>query len=289
MPARFVEVMAPSRLHFGLLSFGRGEGRQYGGVGMMTELPGVHVRLTPGSRFSLSGPQQQRVEQLVDGWSDFHGVSRRPRCCLEVVSLPRLHCGLGVGTQLGLAVATALNAAFCLPNRSASQLADSVGRGRRSAVGTYGFLFGGLIAEPGKLANERLAPLQERVALPASWRAVLIEPVGASGVYGSQEETILAELPSVPPRLTESLLSESKQRMLPAAREGDFDGFAESVYRFGRLAGECFAPWQGGPYHGAHLERIVNKLRGHGVQAVGQSSWGPPYLLSLQMRRLLRP
>ena len=63
--------------------------------------------------------------------------------------------------------------------------------------------------------------------------------------------------------------------MLPSVREPDFARFSASVYRYGRLAGLCFAAVQGGPYNGPQLSRIVDRIRALGVTGVGQSSWGP--------------
>ena len=51
-----------------------------------------------------------------------------------------------------------------------AELAQSVGRGLRSAVGTYGFVHGGMIAERGKLPGEVISPLDARVVLPEDWR-----------------------------------------------------------------------------------------------------------------------
>ena len=63
--------------------------------------------------------------------------------------------------------------------------------------------------------------------------------------------------------------------MLPALARARFDDFSESVYRYGRQAGLCFAACQGGPYHGHRLSELVNLVRSMGVAGVGQSSWGP--------------
>jgi predicted sugar kinase len=63
--------------------------------------------------------------------------------------------------------------------------------------------------------------------------------------------------------------------MLPAIDRRDCASFGEAVYRFGRLAGECFAAVQGGLFASPQTARIIEAIRNHGVQGVGQSSWGP--------------
>ena len=61
----------------------------------------------------------------------------------------------------------------------------SVGRGLRSAVGTYGFAFGGLIIEQGKAADDALSPLVYRLDVPDDWRFALIQPLCAKAYRGS--------------------------------------------------------------------------------------------------------
>ena len=63
--------------------------------------------------------------------------------------------------------------------------------------------------------------------------------------------------------------------MLPAIERADCSAFGDALYEFGRLAGECFAAAQGGPFANAFNERLVEAIRGYGVAGVGQSSWGP--------------
>ena len=69
--------------------------------------------------------------------------------------------------------------------------------------------------------------------------------------------------------------SEALLHLVPAARSGAFDEFSASLYRFGRLAGECFAAQQGGPFASGRLAELVETIRGLGFEGVGQSSWGP--------------
>jgi predicted sugar kinase len=158
---------------------------------------------------------------------------------------------------------------------SPAELAISVGRGLRSAVGTYGFAEGGLIVERGKLPGERIAPLDVRLALPDHWRFALIHPRDGRGLWGEVEQRAFDHLPAVPGEVTDELTGEVRQRMLAAVASGQFELFSESVYRYGRIAGMCFAEIQGGPYNGPRLTELVEQVRSMGVTGVGQSSWGP--------------
>ena len=268
-----VTVTAPSRLHFGLLSFG-GQGRQFGGVGAMVDGVGVVLQVRAAERLTARGEYAARVEQFARRWQEFHRRVELP-CEMAVTDAPQEHTGLGVGTQLGLSVAAGLSAFFHLPPQTPVELAISVGRGQRSAVGTYGFALGGLIVERGKLPGEAISPLDCHLDLPAQWGAFLARPRGAAGLANIAEAQAFAELPRVPTAISDELIRIVREELVPVAAQADFAAFSAAVYRYGRLSGECFAPLQGGPYNGPEATAIVELFRAHGLVGVGQSSWGP--------------
>ena len=68
---------------------------------------------------------------------------------------------------------------------SAVRLAELVGRGERSAIGTHGFAQGGLLVEGGKAAGESVSPLVSRLELPADWALVLLIDRGQRGLSGA--------------------------------------------------------------------------------------------------------
>ena len=284
MQPNTVRVVAPSRLHFGLLSFG-GEGRQFGGVGVMIERPGLEVRIAAAGRLEASGLLAERAIEAARRWAAFESLSDEPHCRIEVCRAPRQHTGLGVGTQLSLAVAAGLYQCYERAMPSPVELALSVGRGLRSAVGTYGFAEGGLIVERGKLPGELVSPIDCRLEVPSDWRFVLLCSDAAAGLSGGAEQCAFAELPPVPPKVTSQLASELRERMLPALAQGHFADFSESVYQYGRAAGSCFATRQGGPFNGPRLQQLVERVRGMGVRGVGQSSWGPTIFALLPNQR----
>lgn len=283
-------VTAPSRVHFGLLSLpagGRdrwpgldgGPGlpvRHFGGVGLMVDRPGLAVRVEPASDWAASGPLADRAlafARRVVG--DLPADQRRP-FHVAVEHAPAEHTGLGVGTQLGLAVAKAIALETAHP-WSATELAFRAGRGERSAVGVHGFDRGGLIVEGGKLSDEALSPLVARLPFPADWAVVLFAPAGDGTWHGSVERQAFAGLavagPS--PAETEALCRLVLTGLLPALASADLDGFGEAVYELNARAGDAFAAVQGGRYAGPAVTALVARLRALGVRGVGQSSWGP--------------
>lgn len=275
---RSVLITAPSRLHFGLWSLASQNGRQFGGVGAMIDRPGLAVRFEESGELAATGPLAARAAEFARRWLRFHeqlpaAAALRPRITIE--RAPAEHAGLGTGTQLGLSVAAGLHTLAGLPRAAPQELAIAVGRGLRSAVGTYGFVQGGLVVDRGKLPGEPIAPLDCRIGLPDAWRFVLVRPAGVAGLSGDDEAAAIADLPAVPPAVTERLIALVRERLVPAAAMADFSAFSECLFEYGRTAGECFAPRQGGPFNGPVLTRLVHVLRDLGCAGVGQSSWGP--------------
>ncbi|MEX0937250.1 MAG: hypothetical protein WDZ59_05265 [Pirellulales bacterium] len=274
MPRR-VTVTAPSRLHFGMFSFGRSDVRQFGGVGAMIDRPGLKLVLRSGEAFSVTGPMSEAAAKYARRAHQAYGSSGEPAVEIEVVHAPPAHVGLGTGTQLALSIAAGIAALAGERVPSGDRLAQITGRGRRSAVGTYGFDRGGLIVEGGKYQTDAISPLITRLAIPAEWRFVLIRPRGEQGLSGMEESGAFEKLPATPLATTDALCREALLHLLPAVQEGECEQAAESLYRFGYLAGSCFAAHQGGPYATAELESLVAWLREQGVRGVAQSSWGP--------------
>jgi beta-RFAP synthase len=241
--------------------------------------PGLRMRAEPSDRFQAVGPLAERVAPFARRWAEFHRTDL-PAIRLETLAAPPEHVGLGLGTQLGLTVATLLSAAEGLPFGTPEELAASVGRGARSAVGAYGFHFGGCIFERGKTDDERLAPLDCRLPIPETWRFVLVRPAAAdlaeAGLAGPAEAAAFERLRLAPaPERTAELIRLAREELAPALAAGDFSRFADGLTRFGRLSGELFAPIQGGPYRGKLLAALVERMTALGARGVGQSSWGP--------------
>jgi beta-RFAP synthase len=257
-----------------MFGFGFAERAQFGGVGAMIEPPCVEIEISPADRFAARGALVDRTRQVVESLVDRWKLPSIPACEMTVRS-PRDHTGLGVGTQLSLAIAAGLRRFLNLPERSLEEMAGAVRRGARSAVGTYGFQLGGLVVDAGKEPGQALGKLAKRVALPASWRFILFCRPDERGLAGSNEAMAFGRLPPVPQVVTRELWQITNDEILPAVEQSDCRMFGEAIFRFGRLAGECFAAVQHGPFASMEIERLVDSIREFGVPGAGQSSWGP--------------
>jgi beta-RFAP synthase len=257
-----------------MFSFGHAERPQFGGVGMMAEPPAIEVAIAPATQYHATGTLTDRVNQIVQAAVAAWKLPKLPRCEIAVRS-PRDHVGLGVGTQLSLALATGLRQFLELPERPIELLARELGRGARSAVGTYGFKHGGLIVDAGHLPGEPIGKLAARAPLPEEWRFVLVSRADRRGLAGRTESDAFLQLPPVSEEVTRRLWHLVQSDMIPALQRRECRAFGDAVHRFGRLAGECFADVQGGPFASREIAQLVDAIRGHGVPGVGQSSWGP--------------
>jgi beta-ribofuranosylaminobenzene 5'-phosphate synthase len=155
-----IRVRTPSRLHFGLFSLPsehagpwlnqEGEPtiphRRFGGVGLMIEKPGIELTVVEAKVWAVEGPLSERALQFAQTYCKAAGIPEA--FDIRVVSAASAHAGLGTGTQLGLAVAFAI-ARWTDSPAVCSAVAEMLGRGRRSAIGIYGFDFGGFIIDGG--------------------------------------------------------------------------------------------------------------------------------------------
>ncbi len=269
-------VTAPGRLHFGLFNVPvepHGPRRSFGGVGLMIEQPGIVVTARPAETWQFEGLLASRAQMFALRFMEsLPEAERRPYQVLVERASPE-HTGLGVGTQLGLAAVCALAHEVGLNELNATDLAQRIGRGERSAIGVHGFERGGLIVEPGKLPGEDISPLLTRVELPDEWRVVVFSPASSGPWHGNRERQAFATAHSASP--TDALCRIALLDLVPAAISEDLDGFGDAVHEFNRLAGEPFASSQGGTYASPETAELIAAIRGTHVRGVGQSSWGP--------------
>jgi beta-ribofuranosylaminobenzene 5'-phosphate synthase len=271
-----LRITTPCRLHFGLSSLGHDTARpQFGGVGLMVDLPGIDLAIEPAEEFTLTGPLHERSLAFAHRAIEQLGISALPRLAIHITAAQRQHVGLGIGTQLGLAIAAGIFESLGVPWRDPLRLSVISGRGRRSAVGTYGFLLGGLIIDSGHLPSAPLGQLHSRLQIPEAWRIALIIAPETTGQSGDEEDRVLRELPPVPLKRTQELQAIATRDITAALAHEDFAEFSKAIYRYGKLAGELFAPAQGGPFAAGTTTQLIEWLRAESIQGVGQSSWGP--------------
>ena len=189
-------------------------------------------------------------------------------------SIPR-HAGLGSGTQMALAVGTAVSRLFHL-NLSARDIALRLNRGVRSGIGIGAFEQGGFLLDGGR--GERTGPprILARHPFPAHWRIVLLlAGAGGAGLSGHPERAAFRALPEFPPGDAARLSRAALMGILPALLEEDLQQFALGIGELQRVVGDYFAPAQGGRFMHPQVRRALACAEQRGFRGVGQSSWGP--------------
>jgi beta-RFAP synthase len=281
-----VVVRTGSRLHLGLLGLPGAAGaalwpdlegnesvpgRSFGGAGLMIEEPAIAVRVRRTAEWTARGPSSSRAL----AWARQIAGDRSP-LAVNVDACPEAHVGFGTGTQLALAVGTAV-AQLLGTNESPHEIACRLSRGLRSGLGLHGFIHGGFVVDGGKGTATQVAPLVCRHPFPPDWRILLVRPREQVGLSGTPERDAFARLAldEATRRQTESLCRLVVLGLVPALVERDLDAFGEALYDFNRRAGILFKASQGGIYASPAVAELVKSLREAGIRGVGQSSWGP--------------
>ena len=268
-----VVVEAAARLHFGVLDLRGGLGRRFGGLGAAVPAPSLLLEARLAADVAARGPDGERAAGFARRFLAHHGLGGGAH--LVVHRAIPAHSGLGSGTQLGLAVARALAELHRLPSDPPT-LARAVGRGRRSAIGTWTFALGGFIVEGGRRPDsEAIAPLLARYAMPEGWRCVVAVPPGTPGLSGEAEAAAFERLPAPPEREVERVSHLALMQLLPALLESDLPGFGAALSEIQRITGAWFAPSQGGVFAPGVGGELIERMGRWGAAGVGQSSWGP--------------
>ncbi len=275
-----VLIHTGARLHFGLLTQRPLSGREFGGLGVMIARPGWQIAVERAAQSSVEvTPQAAAVNPSCEKRAhEFLSRVVSPTTDggfrVRVLEAIEGHQGLGSGTQLGLAIA---KAAALLTNSDApvDQLAEQVDRGRRSAIGIWGFESGGFIADGGKLASAAVGALVARLPMPTNWCFVLVTPATESGLSGSAEIAAFAALPTMPVATTARLCQLALMTILPALRDQSFTEFSTGLFEYGQLVGEYFSQVQSGVFSSRTMDQVSNLLKETRQPRPVQTSWGP--------------
>lgn len=296
-----VRITTGARLHFGPLSYRPASGRHFGGLGMMVDRPGFGVELRKSVHDDVavvghdetehsSGGVQPRCpltagdERLIEtqvaetlhacrsAWS---AANSPARCQVTVCRAIPAHTGFGSGTQLRLAIARAWRLSQGLCSGSPTELAQVCGRGRRSAIGLWGFEWGGVLVDAGQRDTGTLGEVAAREEFPESWRVLLMSSSSSAAVSGEREESWMSQLSPMTSEQSGELSRIVLTEILPALRNRHLEHFRDGVREYGNLVGDYFAQVQGGRFADPNAAELVMHLEGLGVTGVVQSSWGP--------------
>jgi beta-ribofuranosylaminobenzene 5'-phosphate synthase len=267
-----ISVCAPARLHMGFIDLSGSLGRHFGSIGIALNEIQTRLTLTSSDAREISGPSSERAERCLTQLCNAMSVPDRVNIVIET-AIPE-HVGLGSGTQMALAIGSALNAYYKL-GLSVREIASVMDRGLRSGVGIGVFEYGGLVVDGGRGENTVIPPVLSHLEIPPEWRFLLAFDRRGQGFHGDQEIAAFEALPVFSRQEAERLCYLLMMQGLPAVAEGDLERFGSVVSTIQNAVGNHFAPVQGGVYASREVAEAMSWLSLHGAVAVGQTSWGP--------------
>jgi len=271
-----VYVKTPARLHLGLIDLNGDLGRMFGGLGVGIDRPNIIVEAKQAKETVVTGEENALATDLVKRFFSTYPVKANVH--IDIKQTIPSHVGLGSGTQLTLAIATAL-AKILKVKASTQDLALAMGRVQRTGVGTAIFEKGGFVVDGGKTTkcdtDCKFPPLIFRQPFPRDWRFIIVIPNSNKGLSGKEEMSAITQLPPMPATEVGKMCRLTMMKLLPALAEQDIESFGEALTNIQIVTGQYFAQAQGGVYSSSTAEEYIELMQKLGAYGAGQSSWGP--------------
>ncbi len=216
---------APARLHLGFLDLNGGLGRRFGSLGLTIDA--FATRLTA----QLADDAAPRGQGRGARWPVPGPMPRRADCAAGCASgsseeIPG-HAGLGSGTQMALAVGTALER---LLGSGAAGGVDAAGTaapspghwGAASARASVSVPSTRAVSSStaGAATCPGVPPVVMRLPFPADWRVLLVLDRRGQGLHGDREARAFAALPAFPEATAGHLCRLLLMQLVPGLIEG---------------------------------------------------------------------
>jgi beta-RFAP synthase len=264
-----LRIKTPARLHLGLIDLNGNLGRLYGSIGVAIDSPNIVLEAESGGRMESFGLEKDRVAKAVSRFAEYYNIE--PKIRLEVKeSIPK-HSGLGSGTQLYLAVGTALARIHGI-KASAPEIASVMGRGFVSGVGVAAFERGGFSVDGGLNVLYQMPPQPVfHQNLPRDWVFVVALPKIKKGLSGKQEKDAFRNIIPGRETIAANISRLVLMKLLPSLLEKDIEGFGYALTEIDHKTGEYYK----GIPPDKTAAMIMQHMIGLGAHGAGQSSWGP--------------
>jgi len=246
--------------------------RHFGSIGIAINEISTCLSVTHADQLTVTGPSAQRAKTCLSQLCQALSVSDKLNINIES-AIPE-HVGLGSGTQMSLAIGSALNEIYGL-GLTIRDIAAITERGLRSGIGIGIFEQGGLIVDGGRGEKTITPPVLAHFDVPEDWRFILVFDQRGQGLHGLQEIRAFKKLPPFPRQEAANLCYLLLMQGLPAIAENDLAKFGDVITRLQRSVGEHFAPVQGGVFTSPEVAEAMNWLAQQDAVAIGQTSWGP--------------
>lgn len=279
---RTVSVRAPARLHLGFLDLNASIGRRFGSIGLAIGSHHTALTVSAAEHFELSGlavnaETQDKLQSLTEQFYQQFSTAlptKQQSVRITINELIPEHAGFGSGTQLALTLGKALSQLHQLDSNT-HDIAQALGRGKRSGIGIATFDHGGFVVDGGLKPDQTVPPMLVQQAYPEDWRIVLIMDPHHQGIHGQTEKQAFRDLPPFPLAQSQAICHLTLMQLLPALAERDIDQFGAAITDIQGLIGDHFAPAQGGRYTSPRVAACLHQAQQLGHRGIAQSSWGP--------------
>jgi beta-RFAP synthase len=279
---RTVSVRAPARLHLGFLDLNASIGRRFGSIGLAIGSHYTALTVSAAAQFELSGltvsaETEDKLRRLTEQFYQLFAKdlpNAQPSVQIHITELIPEHAGFGSGTQLALALGKALAQLYQLDNNT-QDIAQALGRGKRSGIGIATFDRGGFVVDGGLKPEQTVPPMLVQQPYPEDWRIVLIMDPHHQGIHGQTEKQAFRDLPTFPLAQSQAICHLTLMQLLPALAEQDINQFGAAITTIQKLIGDHFAAAQGGRYTSPRVAACLMQAQQLGHEGIAQSSWGP--------------
>ncbi len=247
-------------------------GRKFGSIGVALNEISTRLSISIADKLLAKGPSSARAEKCTRILCEQLKVSNKIQINIES-AIPE-HVGLGSGTQMALAIGSALNGFYQL-GLSTREIAQLTDRGMRSGIGIGVFEQGGLVVDGGRGEKTITPPVISHMDIPEKWRFILVFDQRGQGFHGEQEINAFKELPPFPDKEAARLCYLLMMQGLPAVAEQDIEKFGDVITQLQNSVGEHFSSVQGGVFTSIEVAEVMRWLEQQGAVAIGQTSWGP--------------
>ncbi|MBU4265960.1 MAG: hypothetical protein KKE96_01890 [Candidatus Altiarchaeota archaeon] len=268
-----LRIKTPARLHLGILDLTGDLGRIYGSIGVAVEEPNLVLEAKESDSLNISGGDDA-VNSLAKKFFIHYKIE--PEIEINITERIPSHVGLGSGTQLSLALGTAITKIHGI-DAGINDLARIAGRGSLSGIGIAAFEHGGFIVDAGRRVNSKgeVPPVIFRQPFPEDWEFIIAIPQTEKKVYGQQEKEAFRKIIPAPAGISADICRLLQIKLLPALIEKNIVEFGQSLTEIDRRVGLFFKDIQNGIYRERVSKQLVEFMLNNGFHGAGQSSWGP--------------
>ena len=264
-----IEIISPSRLHFGFLEISRNnDDGTFGGIGLSIDKFNTKIKVKRNSKTKVEGKSLNKAFFFLNTFCKKKEI--KPNFLINVEDAPSQHTGLGSGTALALSIGKAISELSNL-NLEIEKIGKILNRNRRSNIGLLNFKEGGFLIDL-KIKKKSFTNIN-KILFPEEWKIILIKD-SKQGLHGKKEIEAFKRIKKIPKKNI-SLTGLVIKEIYPSLIENNFEKFCKAITKLQNVMGEYFNLSQGGRFSSPEVYNILNFLKKENILGYGQTSWGP--------------